>query len=472
MSAEPSCLTVEQAVAGVANGEFSVTELLTSQTNALEKLNPQLNALARLETEHAQAAATIADALPANARGPLHGAVLAHKDLYMREGWAIEAGSRIMNGHVADRTSFAISALDRAGAIDFGRLNTVEFALGISGHNEITGHVRNPWNPDHIAGGSSSGSAAAVASGCVPAALGSDTGGSIRLPAAACGLVGLKPTFGLVSRSGVFPLSESLDTVGPLTRTVCDAALILQAISGHDLTDPHSVNRPPVNYLADIEQGAVGVRLGIPETYFSDDTDDEVLGLTDTARGILEAEGATIKSTPIDERMRDANGLTTLIITAEGAAIHRRWLETRAADYGSQTLARLMPGLFIDAASYLTALDFRKRFATHILRTTFRDVDLLLTPLWPTPIPRIDETDVGADEGFSELIMQSARNTRPFNFLGFPAMVIPCGFTRNGLPCAIQLVARPFEEAMLLRIARAFEREVEFPGGRKPAVSV
>lgn len=464
--------TVEESGAAIKSREIGIKELAEARLTALDTIGRKLNAVARLQTDDVLAAAGEADENRGGnrAKGSLYGVSLAHKDIYARKGWLLEAGSRLMAGHVAERTSFACAQLDKAGALDLGRLNTVEFALGTTGHNSITGNVRNPWNPDHITGGSSNGSAAAVAAGLVPAALGSDTGGSVRLPAAACGLVGLKPTFGLVGRSGVVPLSHSLDTVGPLTRTVRDAALILQAIAGYDPDDAASVAITVPDYLHGIEDGAAGLRIGVPENYFFETADAEIGDRLNDVQVLYQRLGAKLSSVTI-ENIEETNRLTTLIIAVEGAAAHSRWLKERALDYSEQTLSRLLPGLFVSAEAYVRALEFRKRVAKAVLESVFDRVDLVFTPVWTFPIPTIDETDIEKISGFSELIVASAHCTRPVNFLGFPSISVPCGFTGNGLPMAFQLIARPFEEGLLLRAARAFERAYDFSTS-KPRISV
>ncbi|MGI9381613.1 MAG: amidase [Methyloligellaceae bacterium] len=472
MSADLRGLTIEDAVEGVRTKAFRVEELAQASLDGLDTIGRELNAVARLESGHALAEAARLDREIADGKtdAPLLGAPLAHKDLYFRKGWCLEAGSTILAGNVAGETAAACARLDAAGALDIARLNTVEFALGTTGHNAITGHVRNPWNPDYITGGSSSGSGASVAAGLVPAALGSDTGGSIRLPAAACGLVGLKPTFGRVGRSGVFPLSHSLDTVGPLTRTVRDTALVLQAIAGHDPDDAGSVDHPVPDYMAEIEDGVQGLRIGVPENHFFDPVTPDVASGLDEARRTLGALGAEFQSVTFDQIV-GTNRLTTLIICVEGAAVHGAWLREQASEYSDQTLSRLMSGLFIPGETYVRALDFRRRFARLILETVFDAVDLVFVPVWPYQLPTIAESDLGANPGFSDMVGASGHCTRPVNLLGFPSISVPCGFTPNGLPAAFQLIARPFEEALLLRAARAFERAVEFTE-KRPPVSV
>ena len=463
--------SLEDTLALIKRKACSVTELTGATLDAFDVIGTELNAVARTEREAALAQATQLDRLNAAEaqRRPLFGAVLAHKDLYSRKDWELRAGSSIVHG-AAEVTAAPLKKLDRAGAVDCARLNTVEFALGVTGHNSITGDVKNPWNPVHLPGGSSSGSAAAVAAGIVPAALGSDTGGSVRIPAAACGLVGLKPTAGLVGRSGVFPLSFSLDTVGPLTRTVRDNALVLRTIAGHDVADPASIDAAIPDYLQTIEGGVVGLRIGVPQNYFFDVLDEPTAVILERVRKLLAGSGAQIKPVQV-EHIEHANRLCTLIIAVEGAGVHRDWLQTRAADYGAQTRARLMTGLYVPAEAYVRALDFRLRFMRHALSSVFREVDVLLVPMLPRIPPTLAEFDLGSNPAYAEMVVAFGRCSRPFNMLGFPAISLPCGFADTGLPVAMQLVARPFEEALLLRAARAVERELDLKG-HVPAVSV
>lgn len=459
--------TIEEAVARVQAGERAA-DLAKAHLAALEQVGETLNAVARVEAETALKAATRLDALPPDRRGPLHGAPLAHKDLYGRAGWCLEAGMQILKGNRATQTAAPISALDRAGALDLARLNTVEAALGGEGLNAHTGAVCNPWNPAHVTGGSSSGSGAAVAAGAVPAALGSDTGGSIRLPAAACGLIGLKPTAGLIGRSGVFALSGSLDTVGPLTRTVRDAALMLNAMAGFDPADPQSVARPTRNHLQGIEDGLHGLKIGIPDRYFFDPVEPEVAVCLDAARGLLASEGAQV--TPISASgFETANRLAMLIIGVEAAAQHASPLATRAAEYGAVTRRRLMAGLFQDAGAYLRALGRRASLARHVLDGALTQVDALFLPTWPMQIPTLAELEAST-ASTGKAAEDIGHCTRPVNLLGFPAISVPCGVTQNGLPTAFQLVGRPFAEPTLLRMARGFERAFGFLKDHRPQV--
>lgn len=463
--------TIGETRDALARRDFTAAEASLATLDALSQAGSRLNAVARLEPEAAHVQAKAADAAlqTGSASGtPLLGVPLAHKDLYGRQGWVLEAGSAILRGNVATQTAFACTALDRAGALDLGRLNTVEFALGGEGLNAHTGPVRNPWNPDHVTGGSSSGPAAAVACGAVAGALGSDTGGSIRMPAAACGLVGLKPTAGLVSRAGVFALSGSLDTVGPMTRTVTDAALMLAALAGHDPSDPQSIARPPVDYAVTLEDGLHGLRIGVPRHYFNDPVAPEVALRMEEALTLLGVEGGTL--VPVDLPGIDiANRLNMLIIGVEAATQHAAWLAARAGDYGPVTRMRMVAGLFQPAGAYLRALERRASLLTETLDGALSQVDMIFAPTWPIEVPRIDTAEASVLPGGTGA-EDLGHCVRPVNFLGLPAIALPAGLTANGLPTGFQLIARPFSEALLLRAGRAHERAFGFWQDHRPAI--
>ncbi len=454
-------LTLTELAAAIGARKVSSLEATENCLAGLERHGPALNCVAGIEPEAALEAARAADAELAagRARGALHGVPLAHKDMFYRAGRVSACGSRILADFVPEVTSSALARLDGAGALDIARLNMVEFALGTTGHNEITGAVRNPWNPAHVTGGSSSGPGAAVAARLVYGALGSDTGGSIRLPAAACGLVGVKPTFGRVSRHGAMPLSFTLDTVGPLARGVADAALILQTIAGPDPNDPTTGPEPVPDYLSDLEAGVRGLRIATPENYFYDPVDAEVAALARASLEVFAALGAEIVPVEMPASIELGNPLTMLILAVEGVAFHGRWLEERRADYGRQTLGRLLPGLLYPAKRYVEALSLRRKVLDELREAVFERADVLHTPVWPFPLPTIEESDLAANPGFTEFIAATGHCSRPVNYAGLPGVSVPAGFTANGLPSAFQLVGRPFDEALLLRAARAYERE-------------
>jgi aspartyl-tRNA(Asn)/glutamyl-tRNA(Gln) amidotransferase subunit A len=392
---------------------------------------------------------------------PLSGVPLAHKELYRRRGWPDEGGSKSYRGNIADHTAHTIDKLDDAGAIDCGRLVSVEFALGVTGHNDYAGTSKNPWNRNYICGGSSSGPAAMVAAGIIPAALGTDTGGSVRLPAAACGLVGIKPSYGLVSRYGIFPLSQSLDTPGPLARSVEDAALMLATIMGHDPRDPASIATTKIAPDALLSGGLSGLRFARVERYFLDGVDTPVADATDRVFDDLSKLGATVLDTDL-QNMDTANSLNVLLIALESATQHKDKLISQHQNMNEQTVMRIMTGLFTTDDDARKLGDLRARMARDVIGELFAEHDILMTPVWPFLLPTIEDSDVGANPEAAPLMQRIGHNTRPFNFLGLPAVVLPVGLDRNGLPLSVQLVGRPYAEPILIQAAAALERHYAF----------
>ncbi|MBM3564536.1 MAG: amidase [Alphaproteobacteria bacterium] len=461
----PALLTLAEAAEAIEAGRLSSLEATQACLARLKRLGgaEALNCVAALDEEAALSQARAADALRAAGKPlpPLHGVPLAHKDMFLRKGRVSACGTRILAGMAASETAGVLEKLDRAGALDIARLNMVELALGLTGHNAVAGTPRNPWDRTRITGGSSSGSAAAVAARMIFGALGSDTGGSIRFPAACCGVVGLKPTYGRVGRSGAMPLSPALDCFGPIARTVTDCAMLHAAVAGHDGRDPASSRRAAGNPLAALEAGVKGLRVGIPKSYFYDPVKPEVASLVRKSVEILRRAGADVIEVPIPD-IAAANPLTILITAFEGAQAHAALLKTRAADLGPQTLGRLVLGLLADPAAVADALRWRKAIVREFCQTVFSACDVLHTPVMLAPPPTIAESDIGANPGFSEAMAAMGHCTRPFNFLGLPAISVPCGFGPDDLPAAFQLAARPFAENTLLRAARAYERETEW----------
>ena len=349
--------SLTELAAHLRAGEISSREATRAVLDALDGPGRDLGAVARLDPERALAAADEADRsrLRGEELGPLHGVPLAHKDMFYRAGQLAELGAAMMRGHRPDVTATVLARLDAAGAIDVGRLNMVEFALGITGHNDHTGHPRNPWDRRRITGGSTSGGAAAVAARLIPGTLGSDTGGSIRYPAACCGLVGLKPTYGRVSRFGCMPLSHSLDHVGPLARTSEDAALLLQVIAGYDPEDPTTGRRPVPNYLAGLRRGVTGLRLAVAEEGLDDALDAEVVVAVERSLASLADAGMRICRVAVPA-FGPLNALRRLIMLVECAALHRERVETARGRYNPQTLSRMEPGFPVSGVDYARAL--------------------------------------------------------------------------------------------------------------------
>jgi aspartyl-tRNA(Asn)/glutamyl-tRNA(Gln) amidotransferase subunit A len=469
-AAEILAMDATALAAAIRAKEVSSLEATRASLEALETRGPRYLAVAGLDAERAlaEAAARDAELATGRSRGPLHGVPMAHKDMFYRAGRPCECGTRLRKGWVPAVTAAALTRLDAAGAVDLGRLNMVEWALGLTGHNAITGTPRNPWNPDHITGGSSSGPVIAVAARLTFAALGSDTGGSIRYPAGSTNLVGLKPTYGRVSRWGAMPLSPSLDHVGPLTRTTADAALLLGALAGHDPNDATTSRRPVPDYAAGLGQGVRGVRIGVPATAWDVPIAADVQARLDAGLALLKQLGVELVEvpTPVFDEMND---LRRVVMMAEAAAIHRPWLASRRDAYNPTTLARLEPGLHIEAAAYLDALRARGPALERFVAETLDGVDCFFMPYAPSPVPGIVESDIGGRPDWTTFINQLGHFMGPANYLGVPAISIPAGFTGNGLPTAMQILARPFDEALLLRISAAVEAATGFSREAPPA---
>ncbi len=458
---ELSKMSLTEISSAIANREVSSIEVVKNSLNILEKEGSSLNCVARLFPEDAITKAELADheLSSGKSRGPLHGVPLTHKDMFYRKGKISACGSKICENYSPSVTATVLIKLDLSGALDIGRLNMVEFAYGLTGHNEITGDVQNPLSPDHITGGSSSGPAAAVSGNLSYGSLGSDTGGSIRFPASCCGLVGMKPTYGLVSRYGTMPLSFSLDHIGPLTRTVSDCALLTQIISGPDENDPTSLKHQKNNYLEKIESGINGIKIGVPRTNFVDQVDAEVLREMRKSLEVFKSLGANILEIDLPESFNISNEMANIITAVEGSSAHRKWLKNRPADYGIQTRKRLLSGSLISATDYLEALKLRKVILKEFLKHVFEKVDILHAPVVPIPVPTFAESNIQANPGFIEFLLNLGHCTRPFDYLGLPAISVPAGKTDNGLPTGFQLVGPPLEEENLFRVARSYEKE-------------
>ena len=462
MSAEPALLSLTAVAQAIAQKRFSSREVTQSCLDRIAQWQPRLNAFMAIEADAALAAADAADAAAAKGKisGPLHGVPLAHKDMYYEAGKIVTCGSKIRRDFVATTTSTALQRLKDAGTVRLGSLQMVEFAYGPTGHNTHYGPVHNPFAPDHITGGSSSGSGSAVAARLTFAALGSDTGGSIRMPAHFCCVTGLKTTYGRISRAGAMPLSQSLDTVGPLARTAEDCALLLGLMAGADPEDPTAIVGPVPDYKAATRESIKGLTIGIPTAFYVDDLDSEVAKILDETVAVLKREGATVA--PVE--LPDQSQLTAacqLVLAVEAAALHKRWLIERPGDYGPQVLMRLQNGLAIPGVSYLEAMRWRGP-ALAAFNAATAGVDVVIAPVAPVAAPTIAESDVGNSPDAEAVIQRLTRFTRPINYLGLPSLAIPAGFTRAGLPVGMQLIGRSFDEAMLLRIGAAFQRATDF----------
>jgi aspartyl-tRNA(Asn)/glutamyl-tRNA(Gln) amidotransferase subunit A len=462
MSTEPALMSLVAVAKAIASKEVSSREVTRSCLHRIAEWQPKLNAFMAIESEDALKAADAADAALAkgNNHGPLHGVPLAHKDMYYDEGKVVTCGSKIRRDFVATRTSTALQRLKDAGTVRLGSLQMVEFAFGPTGHNPHYGAVRNPWNVDHITGGSSSGSGSAVAARLTFAALGSDTGGSIRMPAHFCGVTGLKTTVGRVSRAGAMPLSQSLDTVGPLAQSAEDCALLLGLMAGADPEDLTASTLPVPDYMAATRGSIKGLKIGVPTAFYVDDLDPEVARVLDETTATLKKEGAEIVSVELPDQ-RQLQGACQLILAAEAAALHKRWMIERPQDYGAQVLMRLQNGLAVPAVSYLEAMRWRGPALAAYLAAV-AGTDAVIAPVAPMPAATIAESDVGNSLDAEAVIQRITRFTRPINYLGLPSLSIPAGFTGKGLPVGMQLIGRPFDEAGLSRIGAAFQRATDY----------
>ena len=462
MSTEPALMSLMSIAQAIAERRFSSREATQSCLDRIAQWQPRLNAFMAIEAEQALAAADAADAALAkgNSRGALHGVPLAHKDMYYDAGKLVTCGSKIRRDFVATTTSTALQRLKDAGTIRLGSLQMAEFAYGPTGHNAHYGPVHNPWAVDRITGGSSSGSGSAVAARLTFAALGSDTGGSIRMPAHFCGVTGLKTTYGRISRAGAMPLSQSLDTVGPLARSAEDCALLLGLMAGADPEDPTAITGPVPDYVAATRESIKGLRIGVPTAFYVDDLDPEVARILDETVAVLKREGADIVQVELPDQ-RQLTAACQIVLATEAAAFHKRWLIERPQDYGAQVLMRLQNGLAIPGVSYLEAMRWRgPALAAHLAAVA--GVDAVIAPVAPVAAPTIAESDVGNSPDAEAVIQRLTRFTRAINYLGLPSLSIPSGFTRSGLPVGMQLIGRSFDEAMLLRIGAAFQRAADF----------
>ena len=459
---EPALMSLTSVAQAIAGKRVSSREATQSCLHRIAQWQPRLNAFMALEAEQALKAADEADAALAkgNARGVLHGVPLAHKDMYYEAGKVVTCGSLIRRDFVATTTSTALQRLKDAGTVRLGTLQMAEFAYGPTGHNAHFGPVHNPWARDHITGGSSSGSGSAVAARLTFAALGSDTGGSIRMPAHFCGVTGLKTTYGRISRAGAMPLSQSLDTVGPLARSAEDCALLLGLMAGPDPLDPTALDMPLPDYVAATRQSIKGLRIGVPTAFYVDDLDADVAKILDAAMAVLKGEGASIVPVELPDQ-RQLTAACQLVLAVEAAAFHKRWMIERPQDYGPQVLMRLQNGLAIPGVTYLEAMRWRgPALSAH--NAAVSGVDAVIAPVAPVAAPTIAESDVGNSPDAESVIQRLTRFTRPINYLGLPSLSIPSGFTSGGLPVGMQLIGRSFDEAMLLRIGAAFQRATDF----------
>lgn len=458
---DPALYDLTEIADAIAAGRLTSVQATEACLARIETWQPRTNAFLRLQKEKAleQARAMDRELAAGTRRGPLHGVPMAHKDMYYRKGERSTGGSAIRRDWVAPVTATVLQKLDAAGAVELGFLNMAEFAAGPTGHNVHHGHCRNPWDSARVTGGSSSGSGASVAARMVYGALGSDTGGSIRLPAAACGVVGMKATYGRVSRAGAVARSWSLDHVGPLTRTVRDNARMLTVLAGHDPDDSTTSDRPVPDYEALLEGGVQGLRIGLALPSDGPAPLEASIGAAvQAAADTLGRLGAKITTATLPD-FTALYRAAEVMVKCEAAAMHRPWMEKTPELYANQVRTRMEAGFFIPATHYIDALRLRSHFVREFLDGAMEGVDAVLLPAIPFPIPTIEETDTETKGGPAVLKMVAGFTglTRPFNTLGLPTLSVPCGFDSNGAPIGLQLVGRPFDEALLYRVGHAYQ---------------
>lgn len=454
-------LSIARAAKLLATGEISALELTEAYLARIEAVDPQINAYITVAAERAiEDAKSATDEMQAGkCRGKLHGIPIGLKDLYETAGIRTTGGGKFHANYVPAADCTAARKLREAGTILLGKLNTHEYAYGVTTNNPHYGATRNPWNLDHIPGGSSGGSGAAIAAGLATATLGTDTGGSIRMPASVCGVVGLKPTYGRVSKAGVIPLSYLFDHAGPITRTVEDAAIVLGAIAGYDPLDASTTRLPVDDYLSGLRDGVKGLRIGVPRSWFFDHLQDGIGAAVEQAIETLKGLGADIREIEIPDV---AEGMAAIfgIVLSEAQEIHARGLADSPQDFGPDVAAILSnPGP--DAAGIMAALRARDAL-TVATRRVLESVDLLLTPTTPIAAATIGQEIITYGALEEPILAAMIRCTGPFNATGTPAISLPCGFTQTGLPVGLQLVGRPFDEALVLRAAQSYEQATDW----------
>lgn len=461
-------LTIVDASRALRSGAVSSRELTDAYLARIEALNPRVNAYVTVTADRARADADRADAERAQGidLGPLHGIPVAHKDLYETAGIRTTGGGKFHADNVPTRDCTPAAKLKAAGTVLLGKLNTHEYAYGGTTNNPHYGATHNPWDLDRIPGGSSGGSGAAIAAGLVTASTGTDTGGSIRLPASFCGVVGLKPNFGRVSKAGVLPLSYRYDHTGPLTRSVQDAALMLNAMAGYDPADPMSIPMPPEDFTRKLNDGVRGLRIGVLRNWFFENIQPDIGDAVETAIAELVRLGAQVEDCTITGA-GEALGGTFGFVLAEAQGIHAAALSSRPQDFGDD-VRELLQSPAPDVASIIGGMRANDAW-TAACRVALEDYDVLLTPTVAITAPLIGQeiVDVG---GVEDSVMGAMiRNTGPFNGAHLPALSVPCGFNAGGMPIGLQIIGRPFDEATVVQVGHAYEQATDWHL-RKPAL--
>jgi aspartyl-tRNA(Asn)/glutamyl-tRNA(Gln) amidotransferase subunit A len=463
-------LSLVEVADAIARGEVTSVNVVEAALRAFEERDKPTNSVIWIQRERALEEAAALDKLRVAGRtlGPLHGVPLAHKDMYYQAGRPCTCGSKIRKDFVPSYTSTAVARLEGAGSITIAGLNMAEFAQNPTGYNAHYGDCHNPWGLAYCTGGSSSGSGVSVAARFIYGALGSDTGGSIRLPAAICGVTGIKGTQSRVSRYGAMPLSFSCDNVGPLARTARDCARLMKVIAGHDPLDITSSKEPVPDYEAALDGDIRGLRIGVPTNYFFDNIDPEVAAAFEAALEAFKARGATVARIEIPH-MDAIAAYTSVVSRVEGGAIHAQWMRQYPQDYSIHLSARLYGSYGIPAAYYVEALSRRGALLKAVAKDFFGKADVMMTPVLRTKVPTLAATDIDAGgPGAIDRFMEVSYGTRPINYLGLPAVSVPGGFDTDGLPIGFQIIGRPFAEARILKAADAYQRETDWHLRRPP----
>jgi len=454
----------------IATKAASPVEVVQAHLDRIAALDGKLKSYLTVTGESALAAARAAEAavMAGGALGPLHGVPMGLKDLYCTKGVKTTGGSRLLADWVPGEDATVVSRLAGAGAILLGKLNMHEFAYGPEGLNP---HYGTPWNPwdaraHRVCGGSSSGSGAAVAAGLCPGALGSDTGGSIRIPSSLCGISGIKPTYGRVSRAGVLPLAWSLDHVGPMCRTAADCALMLGAMAGYDPRDPTTSVLPVPDYTAALTGSVKGLRVGVLRAFFMESAGAAQREAVGQAVKTLEGLGASVQEVDV-ETMTLTAPASYAVISAEAYAYHEEWVKTRPREYGADVLERLRVGAFVSGADYLKGQRVRALVRREVDAVLAR-LDVLVAPSTPIAATKVGQNEIEINGERQGVRPSLIRFTRPFNVTGHPAASVPCGLTPEGLPIGLQIVGRPFDEATVLRVADAYQRATDWHRRRPP----
>jgi aspartyl-tRNA(Asn)/glutamyl-tRNA(Gln) amidotransferase subunit A len=463
MGSEEICyLSVAELSALIEKRDVSPVDVVKAYMARIEFLEPKLNSFITLTADQAleDARKVEREIGEREYRGPLHGIPFGLKDLFFVKGIRNTAGTKIFDRFIPDFDSTLASKLKEAGALLLGKLNLHPLAYGVTGENPDYGPMHNPWNPQRITGGSSGGSASSVASGQCPFALGTDTGGSIRIPSALCGLVGLKPTYGRLSRYGITVLSWSQDHAGPMARTVEDCALAMNALAGYDSKDPSSARASVPDFTKALTGHIKGLRVGVVSEVFKEAVDPEVGRSVREAIDLLSGLGAVVKDLSWPG-YQSSKSISNTILMAEAAAYHRKLIQRHAGQLDPQVRLRLEAGFFVSGVDYLQAQQARRLFY-HQSSELLKEVDLLAGPTVPITACKIGAKEIKIGHTKMGIIPALSQYTRPFNLNGFPAITVPCGFSKEGLPVGLQLAGRPFDEETVLRAAHAFEQATEW----------